>query len=68
MIANSTGTITTATVDGGLLDMSKSTNSRTISTLKVNAGGKFAYDPAVVTVTTKSDPDDPVSISVSRAS
>ena len=54
--SNTTGTITTAEVSGGTLDLSKSSAARTITTLKVDSPGKIKYDPAVVTLTNKIQP------------
>lgn len=52
--SNSTGTITAANVTGGgILDLTKSTAARTITTLKIGAGAKVLYDPSVVTITNK---------------
>jgi len=65
VIHRGTGTITTATITGGVLDMD-GTQSRTITTLKINPGGAINYDPGVVTITNKSDPDTPISITTSR--
>ena len=40
----------------GKLDLTKSDAARTITTLKVGAGGKANYDPGVVTLTNKIQP------------
>lgn len=56
-ISNSTGTITTAIVTGGELDLLKSPKARTISTLKLDAPGKVKYDPGVVTLSAQIQPN-----------
>tara|TARA_R100000808_G_scaffold25080_1_gene61495 strand:+ start:12453 stop:13313 length:861 start_codon:yes stop_codon:yes gene_type:complete len=58
-VSNSTGTITTANVEGKL-DCCQSMTARTITNLKLNPGGVFARDPSVVTITTWTDPDKAV--------
>jgi len=63
---NSTGTVGTAVLDSGSLDCTRSGLSRTISSLKVNEGS-ISYDPDRVTVSARSEPDNPVSTSVSKA-
>lgn len=52
--SNSTGTITAANVTGkGSLDLTRSDEPRTITTLKIGAGAKAKLDPSVVTLTNK---------------
>lgn len=63
---NSTGTLATANLDSGLLDCTQVGLTRTISTLKINAG-TISYDPGVVTISARSNPDDPVTDSVTKA-
>lgn len=60
---NSTGTITTLNADGGFTSFLTSGAARTVSTLKQNPGATVAYDPAVLTVSARSDPDYPISLS-----
>jgi hypothetical protein len=62
---NSSGTITTANLLGGTADFTKSGLSRTVSTLKQNPGSTLTYDPAVLTITTRSAPDYPISLRAS---
>jgi len=59
-----TGDITTANIDGGVLEMAGGI-ARTITNLNLNAGGGIDYDPAVVTVTNFNAPDAPVRIRAS---
>lgn len=59
-VPNSTGTITTLNLNGGSVDCGQSGAARTITTLKRNPGSSFRYDPNVITITTKSAPDYPV--------
>lgn len=54
--SNSSGTITAANVYSGTLDLTKSRTVRTITTLKVDPGGKVKYDPGVITLTNKIQP------------
>ena len=63
----STGTITTATVNSGNLDI-KAGTSKTISTLKINAGGGASWDPNSVTVSSLDIGDDntPIRVNSSR--
>jgi len=60
--ANSTGTITTCTITGGTVDFSKSAASRTVTTLKLDEGGKLKYDPSIVTLTNKVNSDNAVTL------
>ena len=54
----STGTITTLNAEKGVVvDFTRSTASRTVTTLKENYSD-IRFDPAVVTITNKSNPDD----------
>lgn len=67
VIYNSTGTIGTANLTGGgFLDCTEVGLSRTISTLKIDQGS-IRYDPDRVTISARSDPSNPVSVSVARA-
>lgn len=50
--SNTTGTITTATVEGGTLDLTGSRSSRTITTLNLNGGSVRGLDTGHITVTT----------------
>ena len=61
-LASSTGTITTANVHGGDLDMSGTGAARTVSTLNLNPGGGIKYDPASVTISAQAS-DAPITIS-----
>lgn len=63
---NSTGTIGTCNIDEGHLECTDVGLARTISTLKVNEGS-ISYDPARVTVSARSTPDNPIHDSVSKA-
>lgn len=54
----STGTITTGLIQGAEVDFTGSGAARTVSTLKHNSG-TLIYDPAVLTITTRSAPDFP---------
>lgn len=69
--ASSTGTITNANVQGssttGSLDFTRSTLARTVTNLKLSAGGQVAYDPAVLTVTTHVAPTSAVRVAASAA-
>ena len=60
--ANSTGTITTLNITGGTVDFSKSAAARTVTTLKLDAGGKLKYNPAIVTLTNNVDSDNAVTL------
>jgi hypothetical protein len=51
--SNSSGTITAANVIKGTLDLTKSSQARTITTPKMGAGGTIKFDPAVMTFTNK---------------
>lgn len=62
---NSIGTITTMNCDGGTTDFTKSGLARTVSTLKQNLG-ILIYDPAIITITTRSAPDYPIALSASK--
>jgi hypothetical protein len=64
---NSSGTITTLNADGGTADFTASGLGRTVSTLKQNPGSAITYDPSVLTITTRSAPDDPISLRASAA-
>jgi len=65
---NSTGTITTLVVNnGGTADFAKSAGARTISNLKLNAGGTLKHDPADTTITAWTEPDGPVILRASAA-
>lgn len=67
MAYNSTGTIGTCNIaGGGFIDCTQVGLGRTISTLKIN-DGSIRYDPDRVTVSARSEPDDPVSESVGKA-
>lgn len=59
-IGNSVGTITTYNGNGGRADFLQSAAARTITTLKRNAGFSIRFDPGVLTITNKSNPDYPV--------
>lgn len=62
---NSTGTISALTITGGTVDFTASLTARTVTTPKLDAGGKLIYDPAVIAMTNKIDSDDPVTLSAS---
>jgi len=59
---SSTGAITTCNITGGTADFAKSAASRTVTTLKLEAGGTLKYDPDVLTITNKVDCDNPVKL------
>jgi len=67
VISNSTGTIALLDTDGGLVDFTKSAAARTVTTCKLDAGGKLKYDPDVVTMTNKVQSDNPVTLTASAA-
>lgn len=58
-VLSSSGTITTVNCNGGITDFIQSGVSRTVTTLKQNPGATVAYDPNVLTITTRSAPDSP---------
>ena len=62
---NSSGTITTLNIHGGVCDFTQSGISRTVTTLNLNPGGSLKYDPNVMTLSTISEADAPISISSS---
>lgn len=62
---NSSGTVTTLNAEGGTTDFTKSGLARTVTTLKQNPGSTITYDPAVLTITNRSAPDDPVTLRAS---
>ena len=64
-VANSTGTITTANINGGEVDLSRSGSARTITTVNMNPGGGISYDPDAVTLSTISEADAPIRITTS---
>jgi hypothetical protein len=54
LFPNSNGTITTLNIDtGGIVDMTKSVESRTVTTLNLDGAGSIHYDDSYVTITTK---------------
>lgn len=68
VIPNSTGTITTCNINtAGYADFTKSAAARTVTTLKLEAGGKLKYDPDVLTITNKVDSDNPVTLTAAAA-
>ena len=48
----SSGTITTINDNGGLVDLTRSRDARSVTTINRRGSGRLAYDPAVVTVGT----------------
>lgn len=64
--SNSTGTITTLTITGGTVDFTKSPAARTVTTPKLDAGGRLRYDPAIITMTNKIDSDNAVTLTASN--
>ena len=64
---NSSGTITTAVVDGGELDLTDTTISRTITNLKLNPDSTLKWDKNTVTVTNWTTPDHPIEYETSEA-
>lgn len=63
----STGTITTCNCNGGTTDFTGSGAARTVTTLKQNRGSTLIYDPAVLTITTRAAPDDPIRLTAAAA-
>ena len=59
---NSTGIVTTLHGFGGSIDTTESLAARTITTLNVWAGFDITYDSAIVTVTSKPTPAEPVKL------
>ena len=59
---NSTGTITTLNGFGGAVDTTESLAGRTITTLNIYAGFSIKYDPAIVAITNKPSPAEPVNL------
>jgi len=66
LIHNSTGTIASAIIQGGELDVSQGGLNVTISSLKLNEGS-FTYDPESVTVSSIVEADYPVRWSATKA-
>lgn len=60
---NATGAITTLNGYGGSVDFTESRAARTVTTCNVYASFTLTYDPAVVTVTNKPSPAEPVRLS-----
>jgi len=67
LIHNGTGTIASAIIQGGELDVSQGGLVTTVSSLKLNEGS-FIYDPESVTVTSIVEADHPVRWSSSKSS
>ena len=65
--SNSTGTITNLNITGGIADFLKSAAARTVTTLKLEAGGKLKYNPDDLTITNKVDSDYPVILTATAA-
>ena len=59
---NMAGVITTLSLTGGITDMTRSSAARTVTTPSIDAGARFIYDPAVVTLTNKLTSSDRVSL------
>ena len=66
LIHNSTGTIASAVIQGGELDVSQGGLNVTVSSLKLNEGA-FVYDPESVTVSSIVEADYPVRWSATKA-
>tara|TARA_R110002020_G_scaffold179804_2_gene373536 strand:- start:10713 stop:11528 length:816 start_codon:yes stop_codon:yes gene_type:complete len=64
---NGTGTIATANIEGGTLDLFRSGLARTITTLNLNPGGNVIYDPDLITITTLNITGGPTQISSNNA-
>lgn len=60
--SNSTGTITNLTITGGLVDFTKSPALRTVTTPKLDSGGAIKYDPSIITMTSKIDSTNAVTL------
>lgn len=69
--SNSTGTITNLNVSvkggGGTADFTKSAAARTVTNVKLEAGGTIKRDPANVTFTNEVASDNPVTLTASAA-
>jgi hypothetical protein len=65
--ANSTGTITTLNITKGTADFLKSAAARTVTTLKLEAGGVLKYDPNILTITNNVDSDNAVILTATAA-
>lgn len=64
--SNATGTIAALTITGGSADFTKSPAPRTVTTLKLDAGGRLKYDPSVITITNKVDSTNAVTLTASK--
>lgn len=65
VICNTTGTVTTSTHEGGIIDYSVSGEARTVTTHQLFRGATLRTDDDVVTITNLLEPDGPSTISVS---
>jgi hypothetical protein len=63
VVHNSTGTLATVEISGGMLDTGQSGVGRTITSLQLNRGAHFRWDPTTVTVTGFAAPDQLVTLS-----
>jgi hypothetical protein len=57
---NSSGTIAAVVANGGTTDWTTSGESRAAGTIQANANATIAYDPAVLTITTRLAPNGPI--------
>lgn len=64
-ICNTTGTVTTATHDGGTINYARSSEARTVTTHQLFRGATLITDDDYVTITNLLEPDGPSTISVS---
>jgi hypothetical protein len=63
----SSGTVTTLTITGGTASFIGYPVARTVTNLKLNPGGTLVHDPAVLTITNKTNPDYPIRVSATAA-
>lgn len=64
---NSSGTVTTMNLYGGTTNFLTSPVARTVSTLNAHPGSSYYWDPNVLTITTKGNPQSAAKISVTAA-
>lgn len=58
----SSGTVTTLAINGGTANFLGVPLARTVTNLKLNPGGILVHDPAILTITTKTNPDYPIRV------
>lgn len=62
----SSGTITTHNINAGTANYLVSPVARTVTNLKLNPGGTLIHDPAILTITNKTNPDYPIRVTASN--